>query len=139
MQIVRDQARDGRAAQVEAGFSAFLLSLWQMARSHMAWFPAAWRERLARLREARAERRMELVEVLQLGGKRQLMLVACHGRQYLVGVGGDSVQSIVEIGDGKSTEDRLRRAEPTPQRTGMHWNGIYLAAQPPEPGLGPRH
>jgi flagellar biogenesis protein FliO len=46
---------------------------------------------------------MELVEVLQLGGKRQLMLVECDGRRYLVGAGGDSVHSIAEIGDEKPT------------------------------------
>jgi flagellar biogenesis protein FliO len=47
--------------------------------------------------KARAKRRMELVEMLQLGGKRQLMLVVCDGQRYLVGAGGDSVQSIAEM------------------------------------------
>jgi flagellar biogenesis protein FliO len=40
---------------------------------------------------------MELLETLQLGGKRQLMLVTCDGRSYLVGAGGDSVHSIAEM------------------------------------------
>jgi len=51
-----------------------------------------------KLGKARAERRMELVEVLPLGGKRQLMMVECDGRRYLLGAGSDSVQSIVEMG-----------------------------------------
>jgi len=42
---------------------------------------------------------MELVEMLQLGGRRQLMLVVCDGQRYLVGAGGDSVQSIAEMKD----------------------------------------
>ena len=45
----------------------------------------------------RGEPRMELLETLQLGGKRQLMLVLCDGQRYLVGAGGDSVHSIAEI------------------------------------------
>ncbi len=47
----------------------------------------------------RAGRRMELLEALSLGGRRQVMLVRCDGKTYLIGVGGDSVQSIVEAGD----------------------------------------
>ena len=64
----------------------------------LAWFRMLWPGGFARLGKGRAERRMELVEVLQLGGKRQLMLVVCDGRRYLVGAGGDSVQSIAVIG-----------------------------------------
>jgi len=81
---------------------------------------------------------MEFIEVLQLGGKRQLMLVACAGRQYLVGAGSDSVQSIVEIGEERSAGDKTTSAEPVP-RTGLHWNGFYVATQPSEPELGSRH
>lgn len=40
-------------------------------------------------------RRMELLETLSLGGRRQLMLVVCDGERFLVGVSGDAVQSIV--------------------------------------------
>jgi flagellar biogenesis protein FliO len=40
---------------------------------------------------------MELIETLQLGGKRQLMLVVCDGRRILVGAGGDGVQAVVEM------------------------------------------
>jgi flagellar biogenesis protein FliO len=48
----------------------------------------------------RQDRRMELLETLNLGGKRQLMLVECEGKLLLVGAGSDSVQSIVALGDG---------------------------------------
>jgi hypothetical protein len=51
----------------------------------------------AGMRRERAERHMRLIETLQLGGKRQLLLLVCDGRRYLAGTGGDSVQSIVEI------------------------------------------
>jgi hypothetical protein len=42
-----------------------------------------------------AQRQMKLLETLPLGGKRHLMLVSCGGRQYLVGGGTESVQTIV--------------------------------------------
>jgi len=51
----------------------------------------------AGLAAARVERSMKLVETLQLGGKRQLMLVSCDGQRYLVGAGADGVQSIVAV------------------------------------------
>jgi flagellar biogenesis protein FliO len=47
--------------------------------------------------KTRAKPRMELIEMLQLGGKRQLMLVLCDGQRYLVGAGGDSIHSIASI------------------------------------------
>jgi hypothetical protein len=40
---------------------------------------------------------MHLVETLALGGKKQLMLVECWGRKYLVGCGPDVVQAITAI------------------------------------------
>ncbi len=41
---------------------------------------------------------MQLLETLQLGGKRQMMLVACDGERFLVGCGQDKVASIVRVG-----------------------------------------
>jgi flagellar biogenesis protein FliO len=46
---------------------------------------------------ARGVRRLELIETLPLGGKRQLMLVLCDGLRVLVGADGDGVHSIAEI------------------------------------------
>jgi len=40
---------------------------------------------------------MMLIDKLELGGRRQLLLVECDGQRYLVGAGGDSVHSIAEI------------------------------------------
>lgn len=54
----------------------------------------------ARFQTARRERRMEIVERLELGGRRQLMLVICDGKRYLVGIGPDSVHAITEIRSG---------------------------------------
>jgi hypothetical protein len=42
---------------------------------------------------------MELVETLNLGGKRQLMLVICDGHRVLLGSGGDAILSVIEIKD----------------------------------------
>jgi flagellar biogenesis protein FliO len=40
---------------------------------------------------------MQLLETLPLGGKRQVMLVACDGEHYLVGCGPDSVTALVKV------------------------------------------
>jgi flagellar biogenesis protein FliO len=42
-------------------------------------------------------KQLRLVEMLPLGGKRQLMLVACAGENFLVGAGADSVETIVRL------------------------------------------
>ncbi len=49
------------------------------------------------LGRAGTRHRMELIETLPLGGRRQLMLVVCDGQSYLIGAGNDSVHSIVGI------------------------------------------
>ncbi len=46
---------------------------------------------------SRAERSLKLVETLSLGGRRQLMLVSCEKKKFLVGVGADGVQTIVAV------------------------------------------
>jgi len=48
-------------------------------------------------RVARAERSLKVLETLQLGGRRQLLLVRCGQLQFLVGTGADEVQTIVPI------------------------------------------
>jgi flagellar biogenesis protein FliO len=54
--------------------------------------------RLAGARNAAARRRMQVVETLALGGRKQLLLVNCDGERFLVGTGADQVQSIVRLG-----------------------------------------
>jgi len=39
---------------------------------------------------------LQLLETLPLGGKRQVMLIACAGEHYLIGCGPDSVATIVK-------------------------------------------
>jgi flagellar biogenesis protein FliO len=63
----------------------------------IAWFQTSLRVRISGIGKARLKARMELVEMLQLGGKRQLMLVLCDGQRYLVGAGGDSIHSIASL------------------------------------------
>lgn len=68
-----------------------------LAEQMLGWVRAFFRDGLAGLRGVQGERRLELVERLELGGKRQLLLVVCDGKRYLVGAGGDSVQAIAEV------------------------------------------
>jgi hypothetical protein len=44
-----------------------------------------------------AERQLQLLEVLPLGSRRQLMLVRCESERFLVGTGPDSVTSMLRI------------------------------------------
>ena len=82
--MAREEAADGKARNRRTGLVAsILVRMRAVLRSGFAGFGGV-----------RAERRMELIETLQLGGKRQLLLVSCDGQRYLVGAGGDSVHSI---------------------------------------------
>ena len=67
------------------------------AASLLGWIRKIACSWFARIHRARGERRLELLETLQLGGKRQMMLIVCEGQKYLVGAGGDSVHSIAAI------------------------------------------
>jgi flagellar biogenesis protein FliO len=87
MERVSEDLRGGNVREPETGLAAWL----------MAWFQTPLRVKFSGMGNVRAKRRMELVEMLQLGGRRQLMLVVCDGQRYLVGAGGDSVQSIAEM------------------------------------------
>lgn len=46
---------------------------------------------------AQRMRQMQLLETLPLGGKRQVMLIACDGEHYLVGCGPDTVTALVKV------------------------------------------
>jgi flagellar biogenesis protein FliO len=94
MEITQENVHGGRTSGAQSGLAVWLL----------AWFQTPLREHFARIGKPRSKRRMELVEMLQLGGKRQLMLVVCDGQRYLVGAGGDSVQSIAEMRDPLSSQ-----------------------------------
>lgn len=47
--------------------------------------------------QAAKPKRLELVETLALGGKRQLFVITCDNQRYLVGAGAESVGTIVPI------------------------------------------
>ena len=47
---------------------------------------------------ARERRDLRVIETLALGGRKQLLLVACGTERYLVGTGADSVETIVPVG-----------------------------------------
>ena len=65
---------------------------------------AGWvRGILDRRQETRAKRHLRVVETLALGGRRQLMLVSCGGERFLVGSGGDRVETIIRV-LGEETE-----------------------------------
>jgi hypothetical protein len=81
---------------------------------------------------------MELVEVLALGGKRQLLLVVCDGQRYLVGAGGDGVQTIVPMGRPPIAEVAAANVEAVPQGQGGRVNRISLVARPGAEELGCR-
>jgi flagellar biogenesis protein FliO len=58
------------------------------------WLKKMYSGVLGRMHMSRGHKRLELVETLNLGGKRQLMLIRCDGESYLIGAGGEGVHSI---------------------------------------------
>ena len=54
-----------------------------------------WTDRTTRTAR---KKRMQLLETLPLGGKRQMMLVRCDGEEFLVGGGFETIETIVKIG-----------------------------------------
>ncbi len=78
-----------RMSESQDGFVALALE----------WLRCGFRKGLAEMVRVRGERRLELVETLALGGKRQLLLVQCDGQRVLVGTDGNGINSIVEMKD----------------------------------------
>ncbi|RXH56609.1 hypothetical protein GRAN_3466 [Granulicella sibirica] len=65
---------------------------------------AGWLLGLIHHRIAGSERRsLKVLETLNLGGGRQVALISCAGERYLVGMGSDSVETIVCVGDSSKT------------------------------------
>ena len=61
------------------------------------WAIAAMQRGRARALARRPERTLELVETLSLGGKRSVAVVACDGQKFLVGMGAETVETIVPV------------------------------------------
>ena len=68
-----------------------------MASPLVNWVKRVSAGALGCMQVGRAPRQMQLLETLNLGGKRQLLLVVCDGKRYLIGAGGDGVHSIEEV------------------------------------------
>jgi hypothetical protein len=92
---VVDEMRNAKTNGNDSGLAGWLLG----------WIRGVARTGLGNLQRGRGQRRMELVETLQLGGKRQLMLVVCDGQRYLVGAGGDAIGSIEAIAPRQVEDD----------------------------------
>jgi hypothetical protein len=58
---------------------------------------------------------MHLLEVLPLGGKKQLFLVSCVGERFLIGGGVEGIETIVQI-QGRIVSDEAAK---TSDRTGI--------------------
>lgn len=80
----------------------------------VGWAMNAWRTH-ASSGARRRERGLQVRETLALGGRRQIALVTCGERQFLVGMGSDTVDAIVPIEEPR--EQRL------PARA--HWEGGF--------------
>lgn len=70
----------------------------------VGWLLNMWSSR-ARLRD-RSVRQMQLLETLSVGGKKQLVLVRCGNEQFLVGMGAETVSTIVRVGGCESEQCR---------------------------------
>lgn len=80
----------------------------------VGWALEVWRSR-AVAEKRRKERGLQVRETLALGGRRQLALVTCGDREFLVGMGADSVDSIVPLAQPPVIE--------LPRRA--HWDGGF--------------
>ena len=53
---------------------------------------------------------MRLIETMSLGGRRQLMLVSCCGREFLVAADAETIRSIVPMRRSRKDEQQEREA-----------------------------
>jgi len=82
----------------------------EYATSHLDGGLASWliqafrrlREHGAATRGRAAQRQMRVVETMNLGARRQVLLIDCAGERFLVGTGPDSVQSIIRLQGGST-------------------------------------
>lgn len=84
-----------------------------------------FRKLIARTLKARAaQRSMQIIDVLPLGGKQKLAVVRCYDRTFLLGLGEKELTSIAEL-DAVITPAK----EPTPSRADLHAFSIALERQ----------
>lgn len=77
------------------------------------------------LRTRAGERSMKVVDVLPLGAKRQLAVVRCYDRTFVLGLGEREVNLVTELDVDEDVEGALPAADPT-----------ATAARPPAAGFG---
>ncbi len=88
MQLVEQigKGTEEKTHTVPAGLADWLLR----AFSRMA--AGSWSRRIPM-----KQRELKLLETLSLGGRRQLILVSCAGKHFLVGAGADSIASVIPL------------------------------------------
>jgi flagellar biogenesis protein FliO len=52
---------------------------------------------LGRFAKAPAERVLEVEERLMVGGRKSVLLIACHGRRFLLASSGDAMTPLIEV------------------------------------------
>jgi flagellar biogenesis protein FliO len=57
------------------------------------------------------QKQLRLVETLPLGGKTQLMLVACGEENFLIGCGPESVEAIVRVAAAALSDDTAKKVD----------------------------
>lgn len=83
------------------------------------------------LRARAAQRSMQVLDVLPMGGKQKLAVVRCYDRTFLIGVGDKELSNIAEL-DAVIAPAR----EPAPARADLHAFSTVLErlrARPPVP------
>jgi flagellar biogenesis protein FliO len=85
------------------------------------WAVSAIQRRRASVVSRRSEKQLELVETLSLGGRRQVALIACGGQQFLVGMGADSITSLIAVAEG-DVKKLVEADEVVPPRY-VRWEG----------------
>lgn len=95
------------------------------------------------LRMRAGQRSMKVVDMLPLGGKRQLAVVRCYDRTFVLGLGEREVNLVTELDVNEDVEGRLpkreqepNQASPTPRFGGMLQSALERWS-PPKDGQSP--
>lgn len=118
----------GRYALVCGGLVAAILLL--------AW---AFKRFLAGNMTLRAgQRAMKVVDVLPLGGKRQLAVVRCYDRSFLIGMGEREVSLVTELDAEEDLEGQLTVSKPSEGRSFKSLFQRAVREAPTEPAAAPQ-
>lgn len=84
-----------------------------------------------------AQRSMKVVDVLPLGGKRQLAVVKCYDRTFLIGMGEREVNLVTELDADEDVEGQLKQPAATEPRSFKSLFQRAVSEVPEGAGLGP--